>query len=275
MADGDNQQLVKLVVLGGAGFAAYKFLYEPWQQKKMLDEEIQRQTQANLAKGMTLADASTAAVSGACQAVAAFYKIPPDKSGGVCHGIGALATYTTQLTIKALGKGAKAVGKAATVVGHDVAVAGRAVGHTVATGAKAVGHTAAVLGKGVGKGASTVAKVAKFTHYTAPKKAVTTVAKVIKFTHYTAPKKAVKAVASVTKSVAKSVAHGFGLWGLDVDATPPGRTRRSSMGPLGAAVRRQARGDLAPGGKRRGLAGVPAGSRRRSAGASFYTKHLR
>jgi hypothetical protein len=266
MADGDNQTLIKLLAVGGAGLVAYKLLYQPWQQQQMLNAEIQRQTAANVAKGMSLSDASTAAVSGACQAVAAFYRIPPDKSGGVCHGIGELATVTTKLTIQALAKGGKAIGHAGAVIGRGIGHAGAVVGHGVATGAK------------------DTAKAVKFISYTAPKKVVTTAASAVKFASYTAPKKvttaAVKGVAKGAKAAVKSISHGFGLWGLAEAA--PARARRRP-GALASApfsrARRQARADLPVAGQRRRLASVPAvgGQRRRRTqqGAAFYSRHLR
>ncbi|HXJ24505.1 MAG TPA: hypothetical protein VNH17_02340 [Streptosporangiaceae bacterium] len=261
MAEGDNDTMIKLLVAGGAAFAGWKFLYQPWAIQQRLNAEIAAQTAANIKKGMSLSDASTAAVSGACQAVAAFYKIPPDKSGGVCHGIGALATYTTALTIKAGIKAGKAIG-------HGAAVVGRGIGRGVATGAK------------------DTAKVAKFLSYTAPKKVVTTAASAVKFASYTAPKKvtvaAVKGVGKGAKAVAKSISHGFGLWGLgDVDGGPggPRRALRSSAALSAGRARRQAVPNLATGRARRSLAGLSEGTgaqrQRHQAGTAFYDRHLR
>jgi hypothetical protein len=254
----DEDQIVKVALAGAAAFAAYKFLYEPYAIKQRLQAELVAQTQANLAKGMTLEDASTAAVSGACQAVAAFYKIPPSSSGGVCKGIGALATYTTKLTLKASLAAAKLAGR-----GAKAAVLG--------------------VGKGVKAGVVGVGKGVKFAAYTAPKKVITTGASVVKFASYTAPKKVItggaKAVGKGVKSVAKSAAHGFGLWGID-EIGSDGRPRRTTGNPFADHARRRAAGGSPAGRKRRSLAGLPdAGPARRgggraAAGARFYTRHL-
>jgi hypothetical protein len=268
MADGDNNTMIKLLVAGGAAFAGYKLLYQPWQQQRLLQAEIDKRTAENLKKGMSLSDASTAAVSGACQAVAAFYKIPPDKSGGVCHGIGALATYTTALTIKAGIKAGKAIGHGAAVVGRGIGHAGAVVGHGVATGAK------------------DTAKAVKFISYTAPKKAVTGAAKAVKFVSYTAPKKvtvgAAKAVGKGAKAAVKSISHGFGLWGLGDVGGPAGGPRRSlraSVAAAGRGTRRQAIPNLAMARKRRSLAGLSEGTgaqhQRVRRGTAFYDRHLR
>ncbi|HEU0081854.1 MAG TPA: hypothetical protein VFQ87_03205 [Bradyrhizobium sp.] len=266
----DNSQLVKLLALGGAAFVGYKFVYQPWEMRQKLQAEIEAQTRANLAKGMGIEEAGQKAISAACQAVAAFYKVPPSTSGGVCAGVGILA----EKGIKALGKGAIIAGK---VIGHEAAVVGRGIGK----GAKAVGHTAAVIGRGVGKGASTIGKVVKFTHYTAPKKVVTTAAKVVKFASYTAPKKVVTTVAKDVgkgaKAVAKSISHGFGLWGLAEAAAPRPRRALRPVNPFAEHARRQMRADLPGERKRRSQTPAPGGGRPRRTmkGAAFYTRHLR
>jgi hypothetical protein len=273
---GGDGQLVKIVALGAAAFAGYKLVYLPWAQQRKLQEEIEAQTRANLAKGMGIEEAGQKAISAACQAVAAFYKIPPDKSGGVCAGVGILAEKSIKATIK----GAIIAGK---VVGKGAAVVGRTVGKGAVAVAKATKTVAVGTAKAVKFGAYTAPK---FVVYDAPKKVITTSVKttvkgVVGVGKGT--KAVAKGVGKGAKAVAKSVVHGFGLWGVEelaaleyarrqlrVSARPPGN-------PFAEHARRQAGGQLAPERKRRGLGGLSGAgpARGRRAGAEFYTRHLK
>ncbi len=194
MADEDNRdQLVKLALLGGAGFAAYKLVYQPWAFR----EEVRRRTEEEAARlaagGMGIEEATQKALAGACVAAAALYKVPPSVSAATCQGVGVVV----EKTLKVVGKGAVIAGKAigsgiatgaqavgsgvktgVLAVGSGVKTGVLAVGSGVATGVKAVGSAAATTGKAVGTGAKFVAYTApKAIVYDAPKAAVTTVAK--------------------------------------------------------------------------------------------------
>jgi hypothetical protein len=194
MADDDNRdQLVKLLLVGGAGFAAYKLLYVPYAFKQEVLRRTEEEARALAAKGMGLEEATQKALAGACIGVAAVYKVPPSVSAGVCQGVGVLA----EKTLKATAKGAIIAGKA---IGSGVKTGVLAVGSGVKTGVLAVGS-------GVKTGAKAVGTGAKFVSYTAPKE-------VLKFTAYTAPKKvittAASGVATGAKAVGSTVAKIFG-----------------------------------------------------------------
>jgi hypothetical protein len=252
---GDQEdQIVKLVVVGAAGLGAYKFLYEPWAARRALQEITEAQIRAGMQQGMGIEEAAQRAIAGACVVAAAAYKVPPEASGAICQGVGVLA----EKGVKLAARGAVIAGK---VVGRGAAIVGRGIG----TGVKAAVYTAPKAAvKFVGKGV-------KAAVYTAPKAGIKFTGKVVKTAVYTAPKAvgkaAVKTVAKGAKAAIKSVAHGFGLWGLPA---PP-------FNPFADHARRRGGGKVSTARRRRGLAGLPGAAPARgsrAAGAAFYTRHL-
>ena len=134
----DSGQLVQLAALAGAGLAGYFLLYQPWAQRRALEELTRNAIAANRAKGMGVADAAAHAIAGACTAGAATYKMPPAVAGPLCEGVGLVAV-----------KGALAAAKGAVIVGKFTGRGAKVVGKGVGKGAK-------VVGRGIGKAAKSV-----------------------------------------------------------------------------------------------------------------------
>lgn len=247
MDDSQRDNLVKVAVVGGAGFAAYEFLYKPYAQRK----ELERLTQlAILSQGKSLTESTQDAIAGACMAAAAAkLKMPPELAASSCKGIGVLATKGIQLAAK----GAVVVGKG---IGKGTVAAVKGVGKGTVAATKAVGKVGAAGGKAIAKG--TVAVV-----YKAPKAVIGTtvntadrlvtgavkmvIPKPVQQIISKALPAPVKKAASITKKVVKkTLCLGVfcGLDGVDDDASlayfsqlAPQSHARAMLSQLAAADR--------------------------------------
>jgi len=307
MADEDNRdQLVKVALLGGVGFAAYKLVYQPWAFR----EEVRRRTEAEATRlaagGMGIEEATQKALAGACVAAAAIYKVPPNVSAATCQGVG----IVVEKTLKVVGKGAVIAGKAigsgvktgVMAVGSGVKTGVLAVGSGVATGARAVGTAAVASGKAVGTAAKFVGYTApKAVVYDAPKAAVTTVAKGVvslfgggsskkcraKNNKDVFPNDLVECQARYGITDCNECGMLFDLktmkwpWAgqppTKAPAKPPigkpaGMRGLAGMVAAAKVARRQLAGEVAPARKRRSVGGVAGGRR---AGAERYLRHLK
>ncbi len=303
MAEDDNRdQLVKLALLGGAGFAAYKLVYQPWAFREEVRRRTEEEAMRLAAGGMGIEEATQKALAGACVVAASLYKVPPSVSAATCQGVGVVV----EKTLKLAGKGAVIAGKAigsgvktgVLAVGSGVKTGVLAVGSGVATGVKAVGSAAAATGKAVGTGAKFVAYTApKAIVYDAPKAAVTTVAKGVVSLFGGGSSK--KCRASNNKDVfpndlvecqARYGITDCNQCGLLFDlktmkwpwaGQPPTKAPAAAKPPIGKPMgmrgladlaRRQLAGEVAPALKRRSVGGVRGGRR---AGAERYLRHLK
>lgn len=182
-SNNSTKLIATAATLGIAGFLAYKFWYIPNQQAALAARAAQdpnqlaaanallQQAQELQAKnpGMSLQGAFEKIGTVGCQAVGAYYGIPPQASGGVC----ALAVHLgTQIGIETTKLGYKYTKKAAEAVG------------------------------------SAVSQGAKLALWTAPKAITEKTYDVLKYAGYTAPLELTRRTASVVSSGGRAVASG-------------------------------------------------------------------
>jgi hypothetical protein len=293
-----SSPIVPIAIFGGAAAVLYKFAYEPWAAKRALQALTEAQMRANLAKGMGIEEAAQNAIAGACVAAAvAKLHMPPEQAAPMCKGVGILAEKGIVYAAKGAVIAGKKIGQGAAVVGKGVAKGAVAV--TKGTGeivAAAVSVPLAPVKAAVDLVRHPVTGVKRAVVnavYRNPVAVARTIGGAVAH-----PAAAVKSVAtalihpvSTVKTVAKVAKKilCFGFCDLgDVDyldqVAGEGRARaRRLHGALEEApesnpfaVHARNRQGLAKR-KRRGLAGLPAGGRRRSsagAGAEFYLRHL-
>lgn len=80
----DNQQVMKVAAVAGLAFLGYRYVYLPYRMQQILAQQA-------AAAGLTPAAYLAKIGAVGCQALGAYYGVPPSASGGVCQGIGAAA----------------------------------------------------------------------------------------------------------------------------------------------------------------------------------------
>jgi hypothetical protein len=295
MAEDDNRdKLVKVALVGGVGFAAYKLVYQPWAFREEVRKRAEAEALRLAAGGMGIEQATQQALAGACVAAAAIYKVPPGASAGICQGVGIVVEKTLKVAAKGAVIAGKAIGSGVATgvkaVGSGVKTGVLAVGSGVKTGVLAVGSAAATTGKAVGTGAKFVAYTApKAIVYDAPKAVITTVGKGVvslfgggsskkcraRNNKDVFPNDLVECLAryGITDCNECGMLYDLATRKWPWTGQPPTKAPAAAKPPtkpmgfrgLGAL-------QAAPARKRRRLGGVPGGRR---AGAEMYLRHLK
>jgi hypothetical protein len=133
----DNQQVMKVAAVAGLAFLGYRYVYLPYRMQQILAQQA-------AAAGMTPAAYLAKIGAVGCQALGAYYGVPPTFTGGVCQSVGQAAAGVAVGLPGILAGIGQAAATSTISAGQALGVALPAVGSGV--GGLAVGVTGGIAG---------------------------------------------------------------------------------------------------------------------------------